>query len=147
MENIKILLDKMDTDKSFADEMLPLIEKNDAAEIVALAKKNGINITEDDWQEYVKWAESLAAKNKTSKELNEEELEEVAGGNPEEYRSKDCWFYASGSAEYKHGMWRKRCRQFSCSARVKGESGWGRYTCRCWGTNKCTDYWHYDAGC
>jgi len=151
MENIKLILEKMDTDKSFANEMLPLIEKNDAAEIVALAKKNGIKITENDWQEYIKWTESLSG---SQKELAEDELEEVAGGGPNldkgtdtTIRSKECWFYPSGSSEQRNGMWRKRCKQFACNAICNGELGWGRYMCRCWGTNKCVGSWHYDAGC
>jgi len=158
MEQIKLMFDKIVTDNDFANEMQPLIEKGDVAAILAAAEKNGFSITDADWLEYNKWVEHLSVKTGFGEELNEESLEDVAGGeeafNPKRGKGartdpwiSQCWFFASGSPEFKDGRLRKYCRQYACVFLGNKESGWGYYQCKCWGTELCKGNWHVEAGC
>jgi len=153
MEQIKILIEKIETDKGFAEEIQPLLENNNVAAIIAAAEKKDIKITEAEWQKYSKWLESISEKNSTKEELGEEELAEVAGGGGKLFDpdnpiiSRQCWASMPGGSEYRDGMWRKYCKQFVCKAFSDGPEGARWYQCKCWGTDKCKSAWHYDAGC
>ena len=153
MEQIKLMLEKIETDKDFATEMQPLLEKKDVAAILAAAEKNGFNITVDDWQEYGKWVESLDTKNDAKKELSEEEMEAVAAGDkgagatPFNPIKSDCWFIPSGNSEFRDGMSRKACNAYACVAYCAGSKGFGWYRCMCRGwKDNCVNCWHRTEG-
>jgi len=141
MEQIKLMLDKLATDSALAAELQTLAKNEDAAAIVAFAKENGFDFSEDDWQEFTKWSKSVVG----TVELNEEELEDVAGGgngsiaNP--HTSNECWWEWSSNPLYsdKEKDGRRYCGKVSCI----GIAGFFEfYRCKCWGTEKCKDGWH-----
>jgi len=158
MEQIKLMFEKIETDKEFAEEMQAPIEEGDTEAIIVAAEKNGFNITEADWQEYTKWLESMSDKIDSIIDLSEEALEDVAGGYPNgdgsqsrPWRSTYCWFEGPGGSEFRDGMSRKYCKAWQCKAWLSkltapgGKDGY--YMCRCWGTDKCVGCWHDDSGC
>jgi len=153
MEQLKLFLEKIQNDSALENEMNPLLKEGDSAAIISAGKKHGFSFDESDWAEYVTWLESITDK-LGAKRIGEEDLEEVSGGGP--YGTPpgggnsfvaDCWFYGPGGSEHRDGMWRKRCRAAACGATRSGAQGYGRYTCKCWGTNRCVNNWHNDAGC
>jgi len=142
MEIIGKMFKAMESDADFTRDIFEQAKNGGNAAAVAMAKGKGFDITEEDWQNYLDWSKSITA-GIGSKELDEEELESVAGGNgpqPKEKYSDQCWFFASGNAEMKFGAMRKRCKQFSCSAIPFGELMY--FWCRCHGRDRCIDSWH-----
>ena len=85
--------------------------------------------------------------------LSIDALEAVSGGTMMgdveasgiKFETGGCWFYAKNKAENHNGVMRKRCNQYKCKALIVDDAKW--HQCRCWGTNKCVDNWHYAEGC
>ena len=89
-----------------------------------------------------------AADTRKTEKLREEDLEAVSGGgghpwDPES--SSECWFTSNGGSEMRDGAYRKKCRAFACVAltTVRGQ-GTGWFMCRCHGSDRCVDGWHYE---
>jgi len=151
MEQIKSLLESMESDKAFGNKMQELMIANDVDALVAAAKESGIDITEEDWKAYTERIDGMDIK-APSGQLDPEELTKVAGGASkgtiEDPHIAKCWFYASPMPrEYKKGAWRQSCWQMGCKRIVVegGASSW--HQCGCWGTPRCVDNCHLEGGC
>ncbi|MCL2603791.1 MAG: Nif11-like leader peptide family RiPP precursor [Defluviitaleaceae bacterium] len=150
MGQFQLMLEAMADDEAFGGEMKPLFEKLSVAEIIAAAKKKGFEITEADWQGYLDWQKTLlASSDSDTNELNEKDLEAVAGGFLISYvRDHKCWFHGDTSATqnvlYRDGAFRVRCRQFACRGFSPFEPDRDKTwkMCRCFGTNDCVGSWH-----
>jgi len=85
------------------------------------------------------------------KELKESALTDVAGGGGHPWdpdRSSKCWYEHNGGSEMRDGAYRKKCRAPACVAlaNIFGGEGTGWYMCKCHGTERCIDGWHYEGG-
>ena len=151
MEQIKLMLEKMGNDETFGKKMQSIISKGDTAAIINAAEEGDFSITEAIWQKFLTTSAELSKQ--SVEKLSESELEKVSGGSDADVmgvtRSKDCFFYGSGNPEMRDGAMRKYCRQFACVMlfSLPGERNLKWWRCRCWGTDKCVDNWHYEAGC
>ena len=66
-----------------------------------------------------------------NKELNEDALDETAGGGIDQ--SEFCWFTPAGKVEFIHGAWRMNCNSF-CGLVT---------TCCCYNhPSACREKWH-----
>ena len=151
MEQIKIMMDMMSNDEAFGKEMTALMKTGDVAAMIALAKKKDVVFTEADWVSYSDWSKSIDAKNE-SKELAPEELDNVSGGLgvPWDPGISGCWCHAFSEArENRNGHMRKKCNQFACKAFIQRTPLTSSYwaLCKCWGTDRCVDNWHYEEDC
>ncbi|MCL2603790.1 MAG: Nif11-like leader peptide family RiPP precursor [Defluviitaleaceae bacterium] len=161
MEKLQLILAAMETDMAFAEEMNPLFENEKVAEIIAAAKKKGFEVTEADWKGYTEWVEGLTAEHGGTKELNEDDLDAVAGGTGGS-GSTGCFYIGSrdiGDAKERDqngrvgfgGRLANWCKSPSCKALIPyrlltGGSNW--VTCPCWGTSNCVNKWHlHDTSC
>jgi len=144
MEQIRNMFKAMENDADFTKNILEQAKNGGNAAAVALAKGKGFDITEDEWQKYMDWSASVTESAK-GRELNAEELDDVAGGTGKDSKkgdliSPDCWFFATGNAEMKFGAMRKRCGQFACRALPFGNLNF--YWCKCHDKDRCIDNWH-----
>ncbi len=81
MENVKRFLEKVQTDAALQEKLKAMQGKPQVeviTAIMALAKENGFEITKEDLQKYVEAAAKASAAQ--NGELNEAELDAVAGG-------------------------------------------------------------------
>ena len=106
-ENIKKLLEIISSDEEAVKTMnaLPTME-----DVIAFAKEKGVTLTEADFQ-------------KPEGELNEDELEAVAGG-------KECWcsFGGGGTADeyyYYRGLSSPHQSTCACVVAGVGKKNWG----------------------
>ena len=142
MGQLKAMLKSMETDSALFKEFGRLINADDDAAIMTLAKEKGFSITADDLQSYKEFVSEAVANENSKQQLGEEKLEDVTGGNGEEYgvnmdRTK-CLGVLVGKVEFKNGEDRKKCNAWSCFAPT-----WSKiYTCKCFKTTACIDNWH-----
>jgi len=142
MEEIKKLLELIENDSMFADEIMPLMKDANEPAIIAAAKKKGLEITEADWKAFTLWQDSLPVSNESAQPLNEEELENVAGGSMRTKKSY-CWFKAASEPEFRNGEMRRRCKALSCrSLKIDPPAV---IECWCHETRACADGWHSNA--
>ena len=142
MEQLKTMLKSMETDSALLEKFGRLINAGDDAAIISLANEKGFSITADDLQSYKEFVSEAEANENNLQKLGEEKLEDVAGGNGEEYDINSdrtrCLGELVGKVEFRNGEDRRKCNAWSCFVPT-----WSKiYTCKCFKTTSCIDSWH-----
>ena len=119
MEQIKLFLENAQSDNELAAK-LEEMRVNDAGveEIVALAAEYGFTITKEEFEQSPK----------VSGEINEEQLEDIAGGRT---NGSNCWFKSHGT---------ENNGRYGCSN--MGVCRFYKDRCKCFGMETCDNGKH-----
>ena len=124
MEQLNAFIEKAKSDNELTEKLNTLGQKGAGSdEYITLAAGYGFTITAEELDENIK-----------HKELNEEQLEEVAGGIAE-VKSANCWFKPGGEKKVHNGHLWLKCSAWSCWSVIKTY-------CSCYGESQCKDGWH-----
>jgi len=142
MEQLKAMLKTMENDNVLLEEFGKLINAGNDAVIFSFVKEKGFNITEEELQSYKDFFNEA---NKNLQELDEEELEGIAGGSDAEINKPitSCLGkFVVDKVEFRNGEDRVRCNAWACWWFKETKPAW----CNCYRTPACIDSWHSTKG-
>ena len=153
MKQIREMIELMESDSAFEEDIRLLVKSGKVKDVVEAAARGGFTVTENDWLEVINFSRTMSVDRadipSIYEEVDEEQLESIAGGGPttevgdywNPYISNNCWFWNPICDDA------KRCMRTSCKQmRFDGDKGEGWYQCCCFNNGWCVKNIHHIAG-